>query len=46
AGRRGGRMAILKIVMPVDLADPQQIQELWITPGTAYPDDRLGRHSF
>ncbi len=33
-----------KNVMPVDLADPQQIQEFVDHARYRYPDDRLGRH--
>ncbi|EDZ7632554.1 hydrogenase 1 large subunit [Salmonella enterica] len=35
-----------KNVMPVDLADPQQIQEFVDHAWYRYPDDRLGRHPF
>lgn len=35
-----------KNVMPVDLADPQQIQEFVDHARYRYPDDRLGRHPF
>ncbi|MGS9202763.1 nickel-dependent hydrogenase large subunit, partial [Salmonella enterica subsp. enterica serovar Infantis] len=35
-----------KNVMPVDLADPQQIQEFVDHAWYRDPDDRLGRHPF
>ncbi|VEB58609.1 hydrogenase-1 large chain [Salmonella enterica subsp. enterica] len=39
-------MAILKMLLPVDLADPQQIQEFVDHAWYRYPDDRLGPSSF